>query len=423
MRLLHLTSRYHPGLGGGETYLREFSERLAGDGHQVTVATTDAADTAYFWNPRARRLGEPQAEHHGVTIRRFPLRHLPGAPLTYALWRYLAFWGLSHLLPVAALNRLARYTPWSPALWHWLETTPERFDVVAAIGVLYEPFVLAAEHAARRWGVPLVVYPLTHLGAGARPATDRVSRYYTMRHQTAVVLRADLALTITPTEATFYTARGLPADRVRVVAGGVNPAELAGGQAERFRAAHLGGARAPVVAFLSALAYDKGATHVVEAVRRLWQAGHTLELVLAGTRWPDFDRYWARLPAADRARIHLLGSISEDTKRDLLAAAAVLVMPSRTDSFGIVYLEAWLYGKPVIGARAWGMSDVIEHGVDGLLVPFGDVDALARDLAGLLADPARCAALGAAGQRKVLARYTWEQQYAVVRAAYQHLVP
>ena len=93
-------------------------------------------------------------------------------------------------------------------------------------------------------------------------------------------------------------------------------------------------------------------------------------------------------------------------------------MPSRTDSFGIVYLEAWLAGKPVIGARAWGMSDVIADGRDGVLVPFGDGPALAEALAGLLADPARRAALGAAGRAKVLERYTWDEVYAKVAAAY-----
>ncbi len=41
-------------------------------------------------------------------------------------------------------------------------------------------------------------------------------------------------------------------------------------------------------------------------------------------------------------------------------------MPSRTDSFGISYLEAWLYGRPVIAARTWGVMDLIDEGHDGL---------------------------------------------------------
>jgi glycogen synthase len=419
MRILQFTPRYWPVYGGSETYLHEFSRRLARDGHDVFIATSNAGAAECFWNPHARRLDERQANYQGVNIRRFPLRHLPGAPRTYSLWRYIVFFGLSHLLPVAWINRLARYTPWVPNLWDWLETTRERFDLLAAINVLYEPFLLAALQAARRWSMPLVVYPLTHLGAGARPAADRVSRYYTMRHQVAAVLQADCAITITPTEADFYASRGMPREHLRVVAGGINPDELAGGNAEYFRAKHQ--LLTPIVTFLSAMAYDKGATHVVDAVRQLWQAGHNFELVMAGTLWPDFQRHLSRLPVTDRARIRILGHISDEEKRDLLAATDVLAMPSRTDSFGIVYLEAWFYGKPVIGARAWGIADVITHGVDGVLVPFGDVETLAYELASLLAAPARRVQFGEAGRRKVLQHYTWEQQYAIVRATYEHL--
>lgn len=420
MRIINFTPRYWPVYGGSETYLHEFSRRLARDGHTVSVVTSDTVDANHFWNPRNYQRLEEKGFHDGVKIRRFSLRHLPGAPLTYSVWRYIAFWGLSHLLPVGWLNRLARYTPWVPALWDWLETTSEQFDIVTATNVLYEPFLLAATQAARRWRVPFVVFPLTHLGAGSRPATDRVSRYYTMRHQVAAVLQADCALTITPTEADFYATHGMPRERLRIVAGGVNPDKLSGGNAERFRAHHQ--IHLPIVTFLSAMAYDKGATHVVDAVRKLWSTGVNLELVMAGSLWPDFRHYLAKLPDNDRARVRILGHISDEDKRDLLAATDVLAMPSRTDSFGIVYLEAWLYSKPVIGARAWGIGDVIADGVDGLLVPFGDVEALAHELAALLSDPSRRAQLGEAGRRKVLARYTWEQQYTLVRSTYEQLI-
>jgi glycosyltransferase involved in cell wall biosynthesis len=382
--------------------------------------TSDARDADVFWNPHAQRLAELSASQDKINIRRFPLRHLPATPRSYGLWRYLVFWGLSHFMPVNWLNHLARYTPWIPNLWNWIETTHERFDLVAAINVLYEPFLLAAAQAARRWKVPLVVYPLTHLGAGNRPASDRVSRYYTMRHQVAAVLQADYAITITPTEADFYASRGMPRQRLRVVAGGINPDELAGGNAERFRAKHK--LKSPIITFLSALAYDKGATHVVDAVCELWRTGTTVNLVMVGSLWPDFQRHMARLPATEQAHIHILGQVTEAEKRDLLAATDILAMPSRTDSFGLVYLEAWYYGKPVIGARAWGIPDVIADGIDGVLVPFGDVEALTRELSLLLTDPARRTKLGEAGRRKVLERYTWEQQYAIVRTIYEQLV-
>jgi glycosyltransferase involved in cell wall biosynthesis len=163
---------------------------------------------------------------------------------------------------------------------------------------------------------------------------------------------------------------------------------------------------------------DKGTTHLVEAIRSLWRAGREVELVLAGAIMPEFAAFMTALPEADRRRVRVLGPISDQEKRDLLAAADIFAMPSRTDSFGIVYLEAWLHGKPVIGARTWGIMDVIRDGVDGLLVPFGAPEELAAALASLLDDPARRAAMGEAGRVKVHAEHTWEKKFPQIETLY-----
>jgi glycosyltransferase involved in cell wall biosynthesis len=68
------------------------------------------------------------------------------------------------------------------------------------------------------------------------------------------------------------------------------------------------------------------------------------------------------------------------------------------------------------------MDEVIADGTDGVLVPFGDVATLAAAIDALLADPERRARMGAAGRAKVLAGYTWDHSYAVVRDVYQRLV-
>lgn len=419
MRILHVHHRYWPGVGGGETYFQEFSARLAADGHDVTVITSDAFAPTAYWDPKAQRLTEPTAEHRNVVIRRFPLRHIPGSPLTYSLWRYHLFFRLSHWLPVKLALRLSRYTPWVPQLWDWVAQTQERFDLVAGMSVLYEPFVAAAEALARRQHIPFVVYPLTHLGAGARPGIDQVGRYYTMPHQLELVRRADAVIAITAGERKYYISRGLAPERISVASPGVDVADLPIGDARRFRERY--GITGPLVGFLATLVPDKGALTLIEAVSRLWARGTQVELVMAGTRLAAFDRFLEGQPEAIRNRIKLLGLIDEAEKQDLLAAADVFAMPSRTDSFGIVYLEAWLAGTPVIGARAWTMDDVIDDGVDGLLVPFNDVDALAEALAALLGDPARRAAMAAAGRAKTLSRFTWENAYGQVRDVYQRL--
>ena len=89
-------------------------------------------------------------------------------------------------------------------------------------------------------------------------------------------------------------------------------------------------------------------------------------------------------------------------------------MPSGTDSLGS---STWrpAIRKPVIGVRTWGVMDVIEDGRDGLLVPFGDVPALAAARTGLLADAPRRAEMGAYGAEKVYRMHTWDVKYPLVR--------
>jgi len=128
------------------------------------------------------------------------------------------------------------------------------------------------------------------------------------------------------------------------------------------------------------------------------------------------------LPPETSRHIRPLGFVAKATQADVLAATDILALPSRTDSFGIVFLDAWVNGKPVIGANAGGIPGVVSDGIDGLLVPFGDVGALATALRTLLDDPALRARLGAAGREKVLRQYTWERITTAVRGVYTHLL-
>ncbi|MGN6362518.1 MAG: glycosyltransferase family 4 protein [Thermomicrobiales bacterium] len=212
----------------------------------------------------------------------------------------------------------------------------------------------------------------------------------------------------------------MPAERLHLAGAGVDPAAVTGGDGAAFRARHdIAG---PIVAIIGTTASDKGTPHVVAAMRRFWRAGGEATLVIAGPTMDHFLRYFAALPAADRARCRLLGFISAEEKRDLLAATDVFALPSRTDSFGIVYLESWCNGAPVIGARAGGVPDVIADGQDGLLVPFGDVPALAAALRRLLDDRDLAAELGARGRAKVYERYTWDRITAIFARIYDDVL-
>jgi glycosyltransferase involved in cell wall biosynthesis len=118
------------------------------------------------------------------------------------------------------------------------------------------------------------------------------------------------------------------------------------------------------------------------------------------------------------AGLVVLGAVSDDVRTAAINACDFLVLPSRGEAFGIVFLESWVLGKPVIGAQTRSVSSVIEDGRDGLLIPPGDVKALMTALAHLVENPDSARQMGAAGRTKVLARYTTARVTDVVEAAY-----
>ena len=415
MHFLHVVQLYYPVNTGAGRYFAEVGERLAREGHRVTVLATDAYDLEYLWNPARRRVAAPEEVHGGVRIVRLPVRRAPGPPIVYPILRRLMV-ELSRLPRTEPLlRRLALVTPRLPAMRRFF-AAGERFDLVHAGNITLDFAILPALDFARRAGAPFVCTPFVHLG---EPGDGSLSRYYLMRHQVDLLRRSDRVIAMTSLEADALAARGVPPERMRAIGVGVDPREVAGGDGARFRAQHT--VAGPLVLYVGALARDKGAIHTIEAMRRLWEAGSDATLALIGAPLAHFTEFYERLPAAAKARIRLLPYAPDEVKRDALAAADVFAMPSRTDSFGIVYLEAWCYGVPVVGARAGGVPGVIADGQDGLLAPYGDTAAIAGAVGRLLADRELARRLGAAGRAKVLRELTWDRIYSQVRQVYEEL--
>ena len=414
MHFLHVVQLYYPVATGAGRYFAEVGERLAREGHRVTVLATDAYDLEYFWNPARRRVELAEETHNGVRIVRLPVRRLPGPPIAYSILRRLMV-EISRLPGSTPLLRsMARITPRLPDLARFfVGSTGERFDLIHTCNITLDFAILPAFDFARQHGIPFLCTPFVHLG----PPGDRsILRYYSMRHQVDLLKRSDRVITMTGLEADALATRGVPRERLRRIGVGVTPEEVLGGDGARFRAEQR--IDGPLVLYIGALARDKGAIHTVEAMQQLWRQGSDATLALIGAPLEHFTAFYERLAAEEKARIRVLPYAPDNVKRDALAAADVFAMPSRTDSFGIVYLEAWCYGVPVVGARAGGVPDVIADGHDGLLAPFGDVAAIASAIERLLRDRELAGRLGAAGRAKVLRELTWDKIYAQVRGVY-----
>lgn len=166
--------------------------------------------------------------------------------------------------------------------------------------------------------------------------------------------------------------------------------------------------------FVGRLEYRKGAHVLLEVLPDLLERhpDWCCDLVgndqvpdgLGSTLKEQFLRRHAMAPWLSRVQFH--GMVSDDRLQMFYEACDVFVAPSLFESFGLVYLEAMQYAKPVVGCKVAGIPETVSDGVDGLLVPPGDARALADALHRLMSDTALRQKLGRAGQRKVLSEFT-----------------
>jgi phosphatidylinositol alpha-1,6-mannosyltransferase len=152
----------------------------------------------------------------------------------------------------------------------------------------------------------------------------------------------------------------------------------------------------------------KGTDNLIRSIARLRGNFPSLRFVNVGggDDLPRLQRLANELGVSDR--VHLLQGLSRAQVAGCYARADVFALPSTGEGFGLVFLEAMAFGKPVVAAAAAGALDIVRDEVNGLLVAPDDVTALTGALGRLLADKALRDALGARGAAMVRDTYRFE---------------
>lgn len=324
----------------------------------------------------------------GVRVHRF--RYAP-APLEV----------LSH---EASVPDQLRARPWWSALVPGylaaaaLETTRlvqrERFELVHAFWPL--PHALPGLVAARLRGVPLVS---SFFGVELSVA----ARVPSLRAPLRALVRASDAVTAVSNFTAARLRALAPEVPVRVIPFGVSvspgaPQPAAGAPSTSLR-----------LLFIGRLVERKGLAVLLDALAQC--PGVSLEVLGDGPLRGALERRAARLGE----RVTFRGFVSAEEKARALAACDALVLPAVVDSLGdtegqgVVLLEAMAVGKPVVASAAGGIVDLVRDEVEGLLVPPGDVAALATAVRRLGTDQGLCARLGAAGRTRVETDFSWSK--------------
>jgi glycosyltransferase involved in cell wall biosynthesis len=106
--------------------------------------------------------------------------------------------------------------------------------------------------------------------------------------------------------------------------------------------------------------------------------------------------------------VRFLTGLSRQEIAACYARCEIFALPSTGEGFGLVFLEAMAFGKPLVGAACGGAVDVVEDNVNGLLIPPGDSERLAEALATLLEDESLRSKLGQRGAEMVRQNYSFE---------------
>lgn len=268
------------------------------------------------------------------------------------------------------------------------EALIEGANVVHFIGTGWHLLGFALQQAAHRRGLPITCWPAVHPGSWGDAPLD-IDLY---KRLDAVFVQSDY-------ERDHLNRLGVPREKL-VRCGCAAPADTSG-DGERFRQQYRLGDR-PLVLFVGRKDRGKGYHTLREAIGALAAAGERVTLVSIGR---PVEPPYPELPSA----VDLdLGMADDPSKHNAIAACDVFALPSEAESFGIVYIEAWAYGKPVLCGTAPASRELVTRHDGGLLSDGTAVD-VASQLKRLLRDPAERHRQGEAGRQAVKSNYSIER--------------
>ena len=322
---------------------------------------------------------------HGPLIDELKVLNVPVFPITFPAWRKV------------------KDFPWRfPALIRlvWLVRTVKA-AVIHVNDLWWAPYGCLA---AKLCGVPSVVLVRQNL------ESRRVHQYY--------LDKADHVVAVAKTAALVLHASGIPQQRTRVIASGVDTKWFSQSRDRDGRACLGISTDSLVIGCLANVLAIKGHDLLIEAFSKVTREFPSACCLFVGRE--DGSPYGREVRTlADRLgltdKIHFVGFQSD--VRPYLAVMDCVALTSRSEGLPIALLEAMAMGKPVVSTRVGGISEVVEDGVTGLLVPPESSDSIAVALQTLLRDPTRRQEMGRAGRQRVLEQFDLNSTV----EAFQHL--
>jgi glycosyltransferase involved in cell wall biosynthesis len=391
MRIVNIIQRYPPAVGGSETWCREVSRHLADRGHNVKVLTLNINKEEEYWREppdeeRTLALGRLDLDG-GVTVRRYK-RSLP----VHSIYQI----GLKLFLD--RLMKIYFYGPHSTEMYGRMWREIKKADIVFLHTIPY-PHNYIAFAIARLFKKKTVIVPHFHPG---HPFHERRSHYRLLKS-------CDGVITVTNFEKEYLEAKGVSGEKLFVTGNAIHPEHYLPNNLDSFRSSmeekYNVRREEKIILFVGRKMEEKGVADLIEAVRSL-SAERPVKLLLAGPSSEWFDSLYSNLPDEEKRYIIDIGVVSHEEKVNLLHISDLLAIPSKYEAFGIVFLEAWMCGTPVMGTTESAMPGVI--GDDGYLCTFGDREDIKAKIMAAINNTEEARGKSGRGRAKVLRNFTWD---------------
>lgn len=252
---------------------------------------------------------------------------------------------------------------------------------------------------------------VAHVHATELDRTEFKPNPWILKREIAGLRKADHVLAVSGyTRNLLVKEYGIPEDKITV---------LHNGTSEPHGALHRDHAkRHPLVLFLGRLTVQKGAGYFIEAAKRVSEFRPDARFVVAGEGYmlPELIGKACHMGLSDR--IVFAGKVTNAEAKKLYKQASCFVMPSVSEPFGLVALEAITHGAPVILSRQSGAAEVVSN---ALLVDFWDTDKMADCIVTVLREPALGKEMRAQTPR-ILNNLTWHRQASKILSVYDSII-
>ena len=392
MNILHVTQNYFPSEGGTQYMMQQLSEYFKNNFNDgVKVYTTNS----YYGPGRSafRLIDKPLETINDIEVQRFPFTRMHKKPIKF-------FNKVSVRLFQKQLPFYLAYTLQSGPVSYPLYKAMlnDDADIIGASSMHY---MFADYPQWRRFSKnpkPFVLYGALHIQKGLQLTKRYINR----------INNAEYYIANTLFEKEFLSNYIHDTDKIKVIGTATDIYKDAEPpDAVALHRESIGVRKEEkLILYLGRHEDWKGIPVLLEAFYSLQKKYQNIKLVIAGAA----TNYTAALQkiSAENPAVIICSNLSHKEKCLVLPAADMLVLPSGEESFGVVFIEAWSFCKPVIGANIGAVASVIDNGKDGLLFETNNSESLYKCIELLLNDTDKSISFGNAGYQKVQQKYTWK---------------